>query len=264
MTSGQGIFGVETMIVKLFLLGNPGSGKSTVARYIETRMRDQGWSVEHINDYGILYEMFEEDQQKGEGRFRPTDHGGFDVLNFKAFDEALQRLEERSEAVFRSTGSETEKKVVMIEFARNDYLNAFHQFSREFQHSLPDAYYLYLDTEIAVCKARIRGRVKSASTPDDYHVSKYIFEAYYCDNNGPDLAQIMATFGVKDEARVKIIDNNSDLPENVDEIADFLEHILQAGADPCDSDGVDAAGNGTGPLSRVSKAARPIAASLLM
>lgn len=216
------------MLVTFFILGNPGSGKSTVARYIESYSRDQGWSVEHINDYGILYEMFEEDQQKGEGRFRPADQGGFDVLDFKAFDDALQRLEERYKVAFDPTGLEAEKRMVIVEFARNDYLNAFHQFSCELQCSLPGAYYLYLHTEIEVCKARIRGRVKSACTPDDYHVSKYIFEVYYCDNNGPDLAQIMATHGVKDEAQVKIIDNNSDLPEKVDEIAAFLEQILQA------------------------------------
>lgn len=215
------------MVVKLFLLGNPGSGKSTVARYIEFHLRDQGWSVERINDYGILREMFEEDQRMGEGRFKPADHGGFDVLDFKAFDVALQRLEERSGAAFVSS-PEAEKRIVLVEFARNDYQKAFDQFSVEFQHSLSDAYYLYLDTEIEICKERISGRVEFGSTPDDYYVSPYIFEAYYHDDNGLSLAQILAKYGVDSDVRVRIIDNNPDLREKAGEIVAFLEQICRS------------------------------------
>ena len=84
---------VSLMAVKLFVLGLPGSGKSTVCRRIAENITVYpGWSTFRFNDYHILYEMFQEDA-KGK-YFRPiSEHGGFDVVNPIAFDIALQKLE---------------------------------------------------------------------------------------------------------------------------------------------------------------------------
>src|SRR5258708_26453591 len=117
--------------------------------------------------------MFKKDQQKGEERFKPAFHGGFDVVKFEAFDEALQELEERSGT---QISGGPEQRIVLIEFARNDYRKAFQQFSPAF---LQDAYFLYLDTNIEVCKQRISTRVANPQTEDDYYVSDYIFQEYY-------------------------------------------------------------------------------------
>ncbi len=208
------------MPVKLFLLGSPGSGKSTMALYIELLAQDKHWSVERINDYGILREMFIEDQQKGAGRFKPADRGGFDVIDFKAFDEALQKLEQRAKLQFSL--EEPEQKIVLIEFARNDYQKAFQQFSRDF---LQDAYFLYLDTDIDICKQRIRGRVANPKTEDDYYVSDYIFQAYYRYDNGQFLTDILQEYGV-DEQRVKFLRNN-ETPQVIESsIGEFVHSLI--------------------------------------
>src|SRR5579864_4911695 len=119
MTQGE-----NRMAVKLFVLGLPGSGKSSIARYISTYARDRQWSTTHINDYAILYRMFQEDT--GGKQFKPAGHGGFDVLDLTVFDTALQRLERQISPYFSSAKSD---EIILIEFARNDYQKAFHQFS---------------------------------------------------------------------------------------------------------------------------------------
>src|SRR3982074_3571948 len=79
------------MTVKLFLLGLPGSGKSTVARHIEAYVRDRSLSAIRISDYAILRKMYEEDS--GHKRFMPAEHEGFNVIDLTVCDIALQKLE---------------------------------------------------------------------------------------------------------------------------------------------------------------------------
>ena len=83
------------MAVKLFLVGLPGSGKSTCGRYIEQQVQDKvkGCRIFRICDYDILYQMFRDDVQQE--MFYPTEHGGFDVQDLIALDPALKTLEIR-------------------------------------------------------------------------------------------------------------------------------------------------------------------------
>src|SRR5439155_16223565 len=98
-------------VIKLFMLGLPGSGKSAVARYISNYARDNAafvkptgnknrgvhslswlkklvrfltifkelsnkqWSTVHFNDYAILNRMFQEDT-KGQFRLADDEFGG--------------------------------------------------------------------------------------------------------------------------------------------------------------------------------------------
>src|SRR5712692_11922266 len=98
------------MAVKIFVLGLPGSGKSSVARYISTHARDRRRSITHITDYDILYQMFQEDTQ---GQFEPADFGGFDIIDLSAFDVALKSLEQQVNE-YISTAKSTE--IILIEF----------------------------------------------------------------------------------------------------------------------------------------------------
>jgi len=189
------------MAVKLFILGLPGSGKSTVSRYISSYAGDRLWSTTHINDFAILYEMFLEDTQ---GKFKPADaeYGGFDILDLAVFDTALRKLEQKVKAHFFAAKRE---EIVLIEFSRNDYEKAFQQFSQEF---LQDAYFLYLKVELEICKRRIRERVAEPNTPDDHFVSEYIFSSYYSGDNGNHLPQILErNYGIN-KLRVRIINNS--------------------------------------------------------
>ena len=181
-----------------------------------------------INDYEILREMFAEDAQKENGEprwFKAADYGGFDVLDFRACDVALRRLEEKA----RSAISQNELArpfFLLIEFARNDYQYAFRQFSSGFFH---DAYFLYLDTSIELCKQRIRARIAKPSeerTEDDYYVSDYIFEHYYDHDDGKSLIlNLAAKYGINED-RIRIIDNNISIEKVEQHIAAFVQHIL--------------------------------------
>src|SRR5437588_11704497 len=84
------------MAVKLFVLGSPGSGKSTVCRYIVKYIREQyqDLSAKHINDYDILYQMFRDYKDDSEQkRFIATAHDGFVVLDPTVYNDALKDVE---------------------------------------------------------------------------------------------------------------------------------------------------------------------------
>ena len=158
---------------KLFVLGLPGSGKSTAARSIEQFAFHHDWVPTRFNDYDILYEMFKADP---EGRqFSATQHGGFDVHDHTAFDDALKELEKRVRNAEKAATRE-KNEVIILEFARNDYSRALELFSPEF---LENASFLFIDADIPTCKQRIRKRVDHPVYKDDHYVSEYIFEAYY-------------------------------------------------------------------------------------
>jgi hypothetical protein len=209
------------MPVKLFILGLPGSGKSAIARYINIKVYAEGrhWAATRFNDYKILDGMFHQDTAR---RFKPADSGGFDVLDLKVFDEALQALEQEVNMYSDSLKPE-EKKLVLIEFSRNNYEHAFQQFNKSF---LTDAYFLYLDTELERCKQRIRHRVAKPQFEEDHPVSEYIFKAYYYADDGSSIADILAKeYGV-DKWRVLTIGNNRSLELVSKSIEPFIYSIL--------------------------------------
>ncbi|SRR6266567_2950724 len=210
-----------SMPVKLFILGLPGSGKSAIARYINIKVYAEGWhwAARRFNDYKILDDMFNQDTA---GRFKPADSGGFDVLDLKVFDEALLTLEQEVNMYIDTLKSE-EKKLVLIEFSRNNYEHAFLQFNKSF---LKDAYFLYLDTELETCKQRIRHRVAKPQFEEDHPVSEYIFKEYYYADDGSSIADILAKkYGVN-KWRVLTIDNNRSLEPVCKSIESFIHSIL--------------------------------------
>jgi adenylate kinase family enzyme len=206
------------MAVKLLVLGLPGSGKSGIARYIATYIGDKGWESTHFNDYATLQKMFHDDTESKQ--FKPAEHGGLDVLDHTVFDTALQRLEQEVNQYLLSA---KQKEIMLIEFARNDYLRAFQQFSEIF---LQDAYFLYLDTKVDICKQRIRKRIENPIYADDYYVSEFIFETYYHIDNGQYLSDILERDYELNKQRLKIIDNNCSLEAASKKIDPFIDTIV--------------------------------------
>lgn len=206
------------MAVTLIVLGLPGSGKSGVARYIATYIRDKGWESTHFNDYAILKKMFQDDAEHKQ--FRSADHGGFDVIDFSVIDTALQKLEQ---IVNQHLLSAKQEEIVVIEFARNDYQRAFKQFTKAF---LQGAYFLYLDATINTCKRRICERITDPKTDDDYYVSEYIFGRYYNKDDGQCIPHILEEdYGI-DNKRVMFIDNNCSLKEASRDINPIVDTII--------------------------------------
>src|SRR5437868_5475525 len=126
---------VEQQIVvkKLFVVGKPGSGKSAAIRLLREYLQILNWVTERFNDYYILQLMF---QYNRDELFQPTKDGGFDVVDFSAFDIALRRLEE---VVNGYISTALKDALVFIEFSRNDYNKAFALFDEAF---LKDAFFL--------------------------------------------------------------------------------------------------------------------------
>jgi len=205
------------MALKLFILGLPGSGKSTVSRHITTFLNGRDWESTRFSDHVILQKMFYADT---EGKhFKPAEHGGFDVINLEVFNTTLNRLELE---VKEHSISAKPKKLIVIEFSRNDYQRAFQQFSDTF---LKDAHFLHLDVETETCKRRIRERIDNPITEDDFYVSEYIFNTYYNKDDGQDIPQILARYYAIDKQRIKVIENNGSLDDVVDEIYEFVDRI---------------------------------------
>src|SRR6266566_1512781 len=79
------------MSMKLFILGLPGSGKSTIARHVIDyvgRQKSDCHTV-RVNDYGILYAMYKADT---EGKFSPTGHGKQLIIMFRLFSNLCSFL----------------------------------------------------------------------------------------------------------------------------------------------------------------------------
>ena len=73
---------------------------------------------------------------------------------------------------------------------------------------LLDAYFLYLNVDLEICKNRVRERITHPSTDDDFYVSEYIFKSYYYGDDGRSIRQMLTEVYGIDVQRVIIIDNN--------------------------------------------------------
>ena len=210
------------MAIKIFVLGNPGSGKSTVSRFIVDYVLRQHphWTADHVNDYGHLRKMFEAEREGR--RFRPTrKHGGFVVLDTDVYHEALEKLEEQ--VIELDTIPD---KLIVIEFARNNYRKALRQFSPDF---LQDSYFVFLDVDIETCMDRIAMRIAHRETKDDYFVSSYVFKRYQ--HSHKDTRQYISlnlkTDYELEEERVKVIANKNTKEEFEKPIIDFIDLIFK-------------------------------------
>jgi adenylate kinase family enzyme len=205
------------MTLKLLVFGLPGGGKSTITHSIATYLKDRNWTSFHFSDHVILRDMYLAD--RGHKQFRPSDHDGFDVLDTRVYDTALQSLEQKVNQYLLSVGQEG---IILIEFARNDYQRAFQQFSASF---LQDAYFLYLDVEIDVCKRRVQKRIANRSSGDDFYVSEYIFNSYYFEDDGRAIQQILANDHGIEKERVIVIDNNGSLADSIAQVYQFVDSM---------------------------------------
>jgi len=219
-------------MVVLFILGLPGSGKSTAARHIVEHVKQhyKGWSTVRINDYNILYEMSRADKEGK--RFSTTTYDGydgFDVLDHSAFDDALWRLRKRA---IEEKEPFAKRKLIIVEFARDNYGKALRKFFPEF---LKDSYFLFIDAEVSICTRRIQERVSKPSEEliqeDDRYVSPFIFETYYQRDNRQYFdsvaTQLKEKFGAS-ESHVEVIEDSNLLQGEFEkQVEAFVTPVLQ-------------------------------------
>jgi hypothetical protein len=160
------------MLVKLFVLGLPGSGKSTAARHIVTLAHNNRFAPKRFNDYEILYQ-WSLDEANGE-RFRtsPDGYQGFDVLDPGVYNDALRDLEK---SVLQSEEQTSEDQgLIIVEFSRDDYYKALKTY---FPAYLSAAFFLFIKADFPTCIQRIKRRANNPQTRDDHYVSERFFES---------------------------------------------------------------------------------------
>lgn len=170
------------MAKKLFMLGLPGSGKSTVARYIIDYVKryHDGYSAVRHSDYDILFDMFKSDTTRR--NFFPTEHGGFYVKNPSIYDNAIMQLEQDIES-----HDYADNVLVLVEFARSNYISALDNFNTSF---LQDSSFLFLDVDIHTGMKRVKDRVKHPQSVDDHFVGTLTFEYYHQKDNAKYLSSV--------------------------------------------------------------------------
>lgn len=173
------------MVTKVFVLGRPGSGKTTAVRHMHELYSRMGGKSKRIKDYEILYEMFLIDQKKRLGRFQKSEYSGFDVLDMKVVDEALETLEISVKKILGDEENCANKpasdELITIEFARDDYQQALKNFDKTF---LQDAYFFFVEADLETCMRRIHQRITfpmdgERPVDDCHYVSDYIMQTYY-------------------------------------------------------------------------------------
>jgi len=227
------------MVVKLFILGRPGSGKSTAINWFVELAERRGYSATHIRDYAILSKMFKKDIHQE--KFLPDGHEGFIVKNFhvkdfhgSVLDDALQELEKHVKACIQELqrSSKKKKEILLIEFARDDYDKALNNFTPEF---LENAYFLFVDLDLEKCIERIHlrrdnnspVRIKqnnNVSRLDCHFVSDSVMRDYYHINIWSKLQEISEQDAITQN--IKVIDNSKDWETFISNVSGFAEAIF--------------------------------------
>lgn len=211
------------MALKVFVLGRPGSGKSTATRRILKLVQRKGWSAIRVNDYEILQSWYMQEKFQPSNqhkRFRSTAHNGFDVTDFSVLNTALEELEKRVWKYIYSAKND----FILIEFARDDYGKALSYFSNNF---LQNAYFLLLDADIDTCIQRVHNRTVHPTTADDHFVSDDIIRLYYHKDNKPYMISNLKRDYLIDDKKLEIIDNTSSLQSFAENINKFVEGIFE-------------------------------------
>jgi gluconate kinase len=215
------------MIAKLFILGRPGTGKSTVARYITKLAQHESWIPTCYCDYNILYDMFQAELYNPsciQQHFELVDHNGFRVKDFSILDPALKTIQKKATASLGDCNPCTQR-LFIIEFARDDYIQALRQFDPAF---LQDAHFLFLDADVDLCIQRIHDRVKHPASIDDHFVSNDIITGYYQKDNTLDMIHKLAVAFDLDKQKMRHVETYGSREEFLhDYVRDYARYLLE-------------------------------------
>lgn len=204
------------MATTVFLLGRPGSGKSTAARFIDLLGGRHGWSTTHLNDYPFLFKQFEADTHHL--KFKPSDCGGFDVTDFSVLDSVLRAIEEEALAYMALPDT-----LLLIEFARNDYIQALQQFQSSF---LRTSYFLFLKADLDTCVSRVYERSYHPTNRDDHFISEEMIRSYYQkDQNTNLIHNLLSEHGVSDN-QIHMIENKGSKHRFYEQIRSCIQPLF--------------------------------------
>jgi len=153
----------------VFLLGRPGCGKSVVYKIIKEALEKKEIYSPRVDDFLTLKEILARDK---EFKRHILKDGGFAVTDWTVVDEALSdlcKLVQKEKA---------DKKIIFIEFARDNYQHAFKNFTKDV---LDDSLILYLYSTFEECYKRNVARFQKAKKDghDDHIVPLDLMKTYY-------------------------------------------------------------------------------------
>ena len=209
---------------KLFVLGLPGSGKSTISRSIVRYVRQtyKNWFVERFCDYDILYNMFKRDTRRKD--FYPVKYGGFYVTNPTKYDIALSQL-----GIDSHSCKQGKYGLQIIEFARGDYLKALNLFQEDF---LSNSSFLFLYADIDRCIQRVEQRTKDPRSLDDHFVPERTFERFIKAEPEEYLrnvcTHVQESYWGK-HSRFRIIDSRGTIDDTLSQVKPFVDEVIKLG-----------------------------------
>jgi len=153
----------------VFLLGRPGCGKSVVYKILKEVIEKKGIAAPRVDDFLTLKAILDKDT---EFKRHVLKDGGFAVTDFSVVDEALADLDKYVKK------EKSDKKIIFIEFARDNYKHAFENFSKDL---LDDSLILYLYSTFEECYKRNVARFEKAKKDghDDHIVPLDLMKTYY-------------------------------------------------------------------------------------
>jgi adenylate kinase family enzyme len=221
------------MAIKVFILGRPGSGKSTIAQLLKTTAEGSGWSTCHIYDYKHLHDMFQQEINDNipeeERSFRqkgPDACQGFDVRagKFKVLDTALKQM--ANKIWIEEQNHSDESMLLLIEFARKEYVHALDIFGYEI---LNGAYLLYVKLGLDDCIERVqkRANIHRLRSEYDHYVSEDIMTGYYsrddwCDDQFSKYLNHLRSIDVTDEE----LDNSGNVQELESKVGKIFNKLI--------------------------------------
>lgn len=206
------------MLMVLFIVGPPGSGKSRAYRIILDYLQET--HIERINDYAILMRMCDEDVEHE--RFIPTKrYKGFTVIDLPVFEKALQEANQEisKRASLHRQSSPLDDFLLIVEFSRNNYQLAFDQFDKD---NLIGSFFLLITVDMEESHRRLKERLKFRKKEDNHFVPSKILHDYYDKALPYAAADLAADFDVP-LYQIEEIDNNGTLDEFKERIHRFID-----------------------------------------
>lgn len=143
--------------MNIFLLGRPGSGKTTIFKMLKEELISSGLDVEivKVDDFPILLKIFEEDKEFK--RHKPV-VGGFKVIDESVWNEMTEKLVATVEKL------QAPRRLIFVEFARKSYANALKNFDKKI---LENSLAIYVEAPFDVCLER---NLKRSGMETDIHL----------------------------------------------------------------------------------------------
>lgn len=211
------------MLEIAFILGRPGSGKSTTASLIRMLASDHGWLTYYMNDYEHLQKMFLHEEAQNisfvdrDFILRELDGCiGFDVKNFEVLRTVLKEMRKEVDDI-KDMGPQSQKTICTVEFARANYQDALELFGNKI---LSEAHLLYLNVDVEICVERNHNRT-------DHFISDEIMASYYSSDDWS--RELYNLHHGCDKFELKNIGTFEDLDQKVEEW--FESHLLKRVSD---------------------------------